>query len=110
MAFNSKAIGVAYEDQQIVSGQIDDTAIGSVTPAAGTFTNLTSTGTTSLGDAATDTIGFYGATPVVQRAAAIQAASVVSASTWASVASNQAAFFAEVAACLTGLGLWKGAA
>jgi hypothetical protein len=55
-------------------------------------------------------IGFYGSTPVVQRAAAIQAASVVSASTWASVASNQAAFFAEVAATLTGLGLWKGAA
>ena len=58
----------------------------------------------------TGTLGVYGKTPVVQRAAAIQAASVVSASTWASVASNQAAFFAEVAATLTGLGLWKGAA
>ena len=55
-------------------------------------------------------LGFYGKTPAAQRAAAIQAASVVSASTWASVASNQAAFFAEVAATLTGLGLWKGAA
>lgn len=110
MAVNSKAIGVAYEDQQIVSGSIDDTPIGATTRNTGAFTTLSSTGTTSLGDAATDTIGFYGATPVVQRAAAIQAASVVSASTWASVASNQAAFFAEVAACLTGLGLWKGAA
>ena len=59
---------------------------------------------------ATGTLGFYGKTPAAQRAAAIQAASVVSASTWASVASNQAAFFAEVAATLTGLGLWKGAA
>lgn len=59
---------------------------------------------------ASGTLGFYGATPAAQRAAAIQAASVVSASTWASVASNQAAFFAEVAATLTGLGLWKGAA
>jgi len=59
---------------------------------------------------ATGSIGFYGTTPTTQRAAAIQAASVVSASTWASVASNQAAFFAEVAATLTGLGLWKGAA
>lgn len=59
---------------------------------------------------ATGTLGFYGKTPATQRAAAIQAASVVSASTWASVASNQAAFFAEVAATLTGLGLWKGAA
>lgn len=58
----------------------------------------------------TGVLGFYGKTPAAQRAAAIQAASVVSASTWASVASNQAAFFAEVAATLTGLGLWKGAA
>ncbi len=58
----------------------------------------------------TGVLGFYGKTPAAQRAAAIQAASVVSASTWASVASNQAAFFAEVASTLTGLGLWKGAA
>jgi hypothetical protein len=64
----------------------------------------------ALQPSATGKVGVYGATPVVQRAAAIQAASVVSASTWASVASNQAAFFAEVAATLTGLGLWKGAA
>ena len=48
--------------------------------------------------------------PLRQRAAAIQAASVVSATSWASVVSNQAAFNAEVAATLTGLGLWKGAA
>jgi hypothetical protein len=58
----------------------------------------------------TGTLSFYGVTPATQRAAAIQAASVVSATSWASVASNQAAFFAEVAATLTGLGLWKGAA
>jgi hypothetical protein len=59
---------------------------------------------------ATGTLGFYGKTPATQRAAAIQAASVVSATSWASVVSNQAAFNAEVAATLTGLGLWKGAA
>lgn len=58
----------------------------------------------------TGKMGFYGKTPVTQRAAALQAASVVSATSWASVVSNQAAFNAEVAACLTGLGLWKGAA
>ena len=58
----------------------------------------------------TGSLGFYGATPAAQRAAAIQAASVVSATSWASVVSNQAAFNAEVAATLTGLGLWKGAA
>ncbi len=63
-----------------------------------------------VGGAATDKVGFYGATPVVQRAAAVQAASVVSASSYISVASNTAAFAAEVAATLTGLGLWKGGA
>lgn len=63
-----------------------------------------------MGNAATVKIGFYGATPVVQRAAATQAASVVSATSYISVTSNLAAFCAEVAATLTGLGLWKGTA
>lgn len=65
---------------------------------------------TTLGQSATDTISFYGKTPVAQRAAAVQAASVVSASSYITVGSNLAAFAAEVAATLTGLGLWKGAA
>ena len=55
-------------------------------------------------------MGFYGTTPVSQRAAALQAASVVSASTYITVGSNLAAWAAEVSATLTGLGLWKGAA
>ena len=59
---------------------------------------------------AAGTLGFYGKTPATQRAAAIQAASVVSASSYITVGSNLAAFSAEVAATLTGLGLWKGAA
>ena len=63
-----------------------------------------------VGLAATDTISFYGATPVAQRALATQAASVVSATSFISVTSNLAAFCAEVAATLTGLGLWKGSA
>jgi hypothetical protein len=63
-----------------------------------------------MGGAATDKVGFYGTTPAVQRAAAIQAASVVSATSYISVTSNLAAFCAEVAATLTGLGIWKGAA
>lgn len=83
---NSIAVGVAYSDPEL-----DGAIIGASAAKAGT-------------------VGFYGATPVVQRAAAIQAASVVSATSWASVVSNQAAFNAEVAACLTGLGLWKGGA
>lgn len=107
---NTKPIGVAYSDPELSGGTIENTPLGVSTPAAGKFTTLTSTGTTSLGDAATDTIGFYGKTPAAQRAAAIQAASVVSASSYISVASNLAAFAAEVAATLTGIGLWKGTA
>lgn len=63
-----------------------------------------------IGGAATDKVGFYGTTPATQRAAATQAASVVSANSYISVTSNLAAFCAEVAATLTGLGLWKGQA
>ena len=55
-------------------------------------------------------VGFYGTTPATQRAAANQAASVVSAASYISVTSNLAAFCAEVAATLTGLGIWKGSA
>jgi hypothetical protein len=64
----------------------------------------------SLGKAATDLIGHYGVTPVAQRAAAIQAASVVSVASYISVSTNLCVFAAEVAATLTGLGLWKGTA
>lgn len=63
-----------------------------------------------IGATATDKVGFYGTTPVVQRAAAIQAASVVSAASYISVSTNLCVFAAEVAATLTGLGIWKGAA
>lgn len=63
-----------------------------------------------IGQSATEKIAFYGYTPVVQRAAANQAASVVSANSYISVTSNLAAFCAEVAATLTGLGIWKGTA
>ncbi len=63
-----------------------------------------------LGQDSSDKIAFYGATPVAQRAAANQAASVVSANSYISVTSNLAAFCAEVAATLTALGLWKGSA
>ena len=38
---NSIAIGVAYQDQAISGGTIDNSVIGGTTAAAGTFTNLT---------------------------------------------------------------------
>lgn len=83
---NNKSVGVAYSDPQL------DAAIIGALPAAG------------------GTVGFYGKTPIVQRAAAVQAASVVSAASYISVSTNLSVFAAEVAATLTALGLWKGAA
>lgn len=64
----------------------------------------------TIGKSATEKVSFYGVTPAVQRASSIQAASVVSANSFISVTSNLAAFCAEVAATLTGLGIWKGVA
>lgn len=52
--------------------------------------------------------GFYGATPVAQRAASIQAASVVSVSSNITIAASLTAWILEVTNTLTGLGLWKG--
>ncbi len=40
---NSKSIGIAYEDQRIIGGSLDDTPIGDTTPNTGDFTALTST-------------------------------------------------------------------
>ncbi len=65
---------------------------------------------TALGQSATDLISFYGATPVAQRAAAIQANSVVSVSSNISIAASLTAWIVEVTATLNALGLWKGGA
>jgi hypothetical protein len=62
-----------------------------------------------VGLSATDTIAFYGATPVVQRTNTVQAASVVSVSSNITVAASLTAWIVEVTATLTGLGMWKGA-
>jgi len=64
----------------------------------------------TLGKAVTSKISFYGVTPVVQRAAATQAASVVSVSSNITIAASLTAWIVEVTATLTGLGIWKGAA
>jgi hypothetical protein len=63
---------------------------------------------TSLGQSATDLVSVYGATPVAQRAASIQAASVVSVSSNITIAASLTAWIVEVTATLTGLGLWAG--
>ena len=63
---------------------------------------------TALGQSATDTISFYGVTPVAQRASIAQnASSNASASSYATIASNLGAWIAEVNATLQALGIWQ---
>lgn len=45
---NSIAIGVAYKDQEIVGGTIDNTVIGGNTAAAGSFTSVAATGAVDI--------------------------------------------------------------
>lgn len=73
---NSISTGVAYKDPAIVGGTVDNTPVGATTPSTGAFTTLSSTGDTSIGNAATDLIGFHGATAVDQ--AAVKATVTVS--------------------------------
>jgi hypothetical protein len=40
---NTKSIGIAYEDQQLIGATIDNTVIGATTPAAGSFATLSAT-------------------------------------------------------------------
>lgn len=65
---------------------------------------------TQMGDAAADTLGFYGATPVSQRATSIQATSVISAYSSTTASALIGTLLVEIANTLNGLGLWKGAA
>lgn len=67
-------------------------------------------GGTTFGKDATAKVSLYGVTPGTQRASSVQAASVVSAASFISVSTNLCLFAAEVAATLTALGAWKGAA
>ena len=63
-----------------------------------------------IGSSATEKVGFYGATPVAQRAAAILANSVVSVSSNITIAASLTAWIVEVTATLNALGVWKGSA
>ena len=63
---------------------------------------------TRMGQTSADKISYYGATPIVQRAAAAQATSLLSSS--ATFSAAHSAFLTEVANTLTALGLWKGGA
>lgn len=69
--------------ERLIDGQLIDQLVNTVNllvaavnagGGSGSFTNLSVSGNSALGDAITDLIGLYGATPVAQQASAAQAA------------------------------------
>lgn len=62
---------------------------------------------TTLGQSATDKIALYGLTPVAQRTSTVLATSLLSASSYVSVASNTAAILLELTTGLIALGAYK---
>ena len=52
-------------------------------------------------------VGFYGKTPVVQRSSTVLATSLLSASSYVSVASNTAAILTEISNVIAGVGLMR---
>jgi hypothetical protein len=59
---------------------------------------------TSLGQDANDKISLYGVTPITQRSSTVLASSLLSASSYVSVASNTAAILLEISNALVALG------
>ena len=66
--------------------------------------------TGKIGQATTDTIGFYGETGSAQRSAAAQATSAVGTASSTALDTATKAALIEVMNTLDALGLWKGAA
>lgn len=94
---DTKSIGIAYRDQAIEGGTLNNTPIGATTPSTGAFTNLTSTGNSKLGDAGADLVGFHG----VQVAQASFIATVTTSTTITAVVSA----VNSILALLSGKGL-----
>ena len=65
---------------------------------------------TVIGQDATEKIGFYGTTPIVQRSLAAQATSLVGTASSTAITSDVKAAIIEVMNTLATLGLWKGSA
>ncbi len=63
----------------------------------------------SLGQSATDTISFYGATPVSQRSSSSQATSNLSTASSTAIDTQTKAAIIEIMNTLVALGLYKGA-
>lgn len=67
-------------------------------------------GEVQFGDATTDSVGFYGKTPISQRAGAAQATSAVGTASSADVTTELKAAVIEIMNTLTAIGVWKGSA
>jgi hypothetical protein len=75
-------------------------------------TNILGGGPAQIGVNDEALVGFYGNTPVVQRASSVQATSLISGISTGAVSTNAALKLAvlEIMDTLDGLGLWKGGA
>jgi len=59
----------------------------------------------SVGKQATDTVSMYGVTPVAQRSSTVLHSSLLSASTYVSVAANTSAILLEISNALRAFGI-----
>lgn len=83
-------------------------------PASTVTTNYLYNGDASdgifLAGSATNKIGFYGTTPIAQRALAAQATSLVGTASSTALDTATKAALIEVMNTLTAIGIWKGSA
>jgi len=63
-----------------------------------------------IGQSTTDTVAFYGVTPIAQRSGGAQATSLVGTASSTAVDTNTKAAIIEIMNTLTAVGIWKGAA
>ena len=84
---------VTFLGQTIYSGGFNSTPLGQTTPAAGTFTTLTSTGNTTIGDALADTLTINA---TINNAVKIEE-SLIDTSTTAFTTTTQAAVYTYTA-------------
>lgn len=92
-----------------VTGDVTGNVTGNVTATTGTstFNNVEITGNTGVGNAGTDTIGFYGATKIVRPTTAVTAATF--AANTSGIANDTATFdgytIGQIVKALRNLGL-----
>lgn len=91
-----------------ISAAGNGTLVAMAFTGAATFTNLTVTGNSRLGDAAADLVGFHNSTGISQRAGSVQATTNLASSTDFGV--TQLAAVHEIMNTLIANGLWKGSA